>query len=262
MIVGAIGYNHIHDSHFVENRPLGSGCDLFLNVRTSAFFEINGVSYNVKKGTILLLSSDTPYRYKAVEETYADDWIYFHMSSEEKEKLEGDGVLFDVPMYIGNTEPISSIIRKITYEHYSAEKFHSEMENMYFSILFMKLARFISSGFIGEDNAVSDKLQRMTYLRSKIYADPISFGSVESMAEYLNMSCSGLQHSYKRFFGVTVSTDLINSRVSKAKELLSSTNLTVDKIAECCGYGCTYSFLRQFKQKCGCTPTEFRRMSM
>ena len=60
-------------------------------------------------------------------------------------------------------------------------------------------------------------------------------------------------------FGVSVMTDVINGRYDRAKRLLSSTNLTVKQIAERCGYVSEYNFMRQFKSKCGKTPTEYRK---
>ena len=53
-------------------------------------------------------------------------------------------------------------------------------------------------------------------------------------------------------------TDVINGRIENAKRLLSSTNLTVKEIAVKCGYGNEYNFMRQFKSRCGQTPTQYR----
>lgn len=262
MNVGAIGYNQTHEADFVMDRPDGSGCELFLHIRTPAVFELNGVKYKVRKGSIVLISPDTSFRYFGDGVNYCDDWIYYDITTEEKNRLIRDGVIFDRPIYLRSTDELGSIIHKITYEHYSADIYSKEMAKRYFEILFVKLIRLIKAGGDCPPGILSEKSTALSYLRSRIYADPCAFGSIEYMANYVNMSVSGLQHSYKKLFGVNISNDVIASRIERAKTLLSSTNLTIDKIADSSGYGCTYSFLRQFKERCGCTPTQYRKKAL
>lgn len=262
MRIGSIGYNQKHDADFVMDCTQGPGCYLFLHIRTPAVFEIYGESYKVRKGSVIILSPLTPCRYQGNECNYIDDWIYFGMLPEEKLKFEQDGIVFDKPLFISNSEDIGAIIRKVAYEHYSSEMYHYEIEEMFFSMLFMKLARSLKANFQHQPGHPGEKDAAMLELRTKIYSDPVSFNNVSEIARNMNMSCSGLQHSYKKLFDSTISQDIISSRIIKAKELLLNTNLTVDKIAESCGYSCTYSFLRQFRSKCQLTPTQFRNKSL
>lgn len=262
MTVGSIGFNHSHDADFVMECPQGPGCWLFLHIRTPAKFTVDGIDYKVKKESAIIIAPTTPCTYSGDGGRYADDWIYFGMTDEDRARLENAGIVFNKPLYLGNTHDLAHTIHRITFEHYSSEVFHQEIEEKYFDILFIKLARaFVAESTTGEISS-NEKGAIMAELRSAIYRDPITFSNVKFIAEHMNMSCSGLQHLYKRLFGVNVSSDIIASRILRAKELLVSTNLTLDRIAEGAGYSCTYSFLRQFKDKCGCTPTEFRRTAM
>lgn len=258
MNVGSIGYNHVHDAEYVMNRSRGPGCWLFLHIRTPAKFTVCGIDYDVKKESAILIEPNAPCRYSGCGGNYADDWIYFGMTEEEVAKLKSWGIVFNKPIYLGITHDLDDTIHRITFEHFSSDAFHLEIEEKYFEILFIKFARvFVSDNKTGKLYS-SEKGAMMAELRSAIYHDPITYSNVKFIAEHMNMSCSGLQHLYKKLFGVNVSSDIINSRIKRAKELLISTGLTLDKIAEGAGYSCTYSFLRQFKEKCGCTPTEFR----
>ena len=64
------------------------------------------------------------------------------------------------------------------------------------------------------------------------------------------MSRSGFAATFnKKTFGVTVMTDVTCAKMQRAKELLSSTRLTVGEIAEQCGYGCTYSFFTPVQEE-------------
>jgi AraC-like DNA-binding protein len=64
---------------------------------------------------------------------------------------------------------------------------------------------------------------------------------------------------YKKVFGIPVSADVINARVSLAKLLLVNTKCTQREIAERCGYATVFYFMRQFKEATGMTPGDYRK---
>lgn len=88
---------------------------------------------------------------------------------------------------------------------------------------------------------------------------PETVSGVDMLADEVGMSRSGFQHLYKKMFGVSIMQDIIRGRIERSKRLLVSTDLTVAEIAERCGYGSAFAFMRQFKEKCGVTPTEYRK---
>ena len=48
-------------------------------------------------------------------------------------------------------------------------------------------------------------------------------------------------------------------RVTRARELLVLTELSVEAVGTSCGYGTAERFARVFKQETGMTPTQFRK---
>ena len=81
--------------------------------------------------------------------------------------------------------------------------------------------------------------------------------------EELSKSCfynpSYLSRRFKEYFGLTITDFLSRSRLEKAEELLVSTNLSTDEIAQSCGFSSKNAFYRQFKELRGMTPGDFRR---
>ena len=48
-------------------------------------------------------------------------------------------------------------------------------------------------------------------------------------------------------------------RIEHAKYILTTTDLTLEQIAEICGYSNEVHFYRQFKQITGLTPSKYRK---
>ncbi|MGN1103026.1 MAG: helix-turn-helix domain-containing protein [Huintestinicola sp.] len=256
---GTIGYNYSHDSDFVMDRPGGPGCWLMLIIKTPALFELNGKSFSVRENSFVIISPETPCRYCASGDTYTDDWIYFSADEKTISRFGELGIPINEPIYLGDSEAVSHIVHILAYEHYSAEPFHLEIEEHYTEILLLSVSRLIQSGAHISSKMFIEKNHRMTQLRTMIHTDPERVMTIDEMAATVNMSRSGFQHLYKKMFGISVINDVINGRLERAKRLLSSTDLTVSEIAVKCGYTTEYNFMRQFKNRTGKTPTEFRR---
>ncbi len=259
MKIGSIGYNYPHGRDFVMDRPNGSGCYLILLIKTAAYFVINGVEYSVKPNSFVMFSPDTPYRYGPTEDIYTDDWMYFNVDEGDIEKMHSLKIPFDSVVHLGNSDELSQIMHILAYEHYSAEKYSAEIERSYTDIFLLKLSRIIQSKSYISSASFIERNYKLTQLRTRIFTMPESIPDIDAMASEIGMSRSGFQHLYRKMFGVSVMTDVINGRLDRAKRLLSSTNLTVKEIAERCGYSSEYNFMRQFKSRTGKTPTEYRK---
>lgn len=98
----------------------------------------------------------------------------------------------------------------------------------------------------------------LSTIRNKIYSEPYINRTIDYASHEVRMSRSTFQHAYKKQFGVTFIQDLINSRVSYAKMLLTSTNIAVEDVAKQCGYRTYVHFARQFKEQTGTTPSKYR----
>ena len=90
----------------------------------------------------------------------------------------------------------------------------------------------------------------------KHYADDIS---LENMAEQVNMSPQYLSKLIKKSTGFNFIEWLSMLRVKKAKELLTSSNLTVKEVCFMVGYKDPNYFSRIFKKRIGITPSEYVR---
>lgn len=110
-----------------------------------------------------------------------------------------------------------------------------------------KLVRTISS---------DQKLESICQYIEAHYCDPMF--SVTALSDYIQISPSALSRFFKKHMGTTVSDYIFDLKISKAKELLSETDKSIDQIVEEIGYQNVSSFIRRFKMNVGVTPGKYR----
>lgn len=85
--------------------------------------------------------------------------------------------------------------------------------------------------------------------------------SAYETAEHFHMTLPAFSRYFKEATGQNVMDFTIQTRIQKAKELLSTTNLPLKDISEQVGYYNVSSFTRRFKLNQGVTPGEYRKLS-
>lgn len=83
--------------------------------------------------------------------------------------------------------------------------------------------------------------------------------SQQECADYFHMNKDYLSRAFKKHTGIGMAKYLNNIRIRKAKELLKSTDLQIQEIADRVGYFDSKYFSRQFKLAAGMTPAQYRQ---
>lgn len=118
----------------------------------------------------------------------------------------------------------------------------------------------IFSYLFGENNKTSVYpvlKPAIKYIEENIHDTALSN---KTLAELCNLSESYFRRLFKTSFGVSPKQYILEARVNKAKALLELDNDKLLSIANECGFSNLYHFLRVFKEKNGCTPTEYKKM--
>ena len=103
--------------------------------------------------------------------------------------------------------------------------------------------------------------EKIKEIRMLLHHNPNQDQTIESLSEKIGISSSHFQHLYTQLFGISFQKDLIRMRIDYACNSLLTTNLSIEAIAELCGYSNTVHFYRQFKQMTGVTPTKYRQQN-
>jgi len=82
--------------------------------------------------------------------------------------------------------------------------------------------------------------------------------SLTGLAEHMSTSRNECCRYFKKIMNMTITEYLLEYRLSKAAELLSS-NYNITEIAERTGFCDTSYFIKLFKQKTGMTPKAYQK---
>ncbi|MCM3629562.1 response regulator [Paenibacillus glycanilyticus] len=83
--------------------------------------------------------------------------------------------------------------------------------------------------------------------------------TMRDVADYLHMNASYFSVLFKEQTGLTFSDYLTRRRVQRAKELLTSTRLSINEIAEKAGYQTAKYFVKVFRSHEGVSPGQYRK---
>lgn len=260
MEIDKIGYNHRHDGNFAINVSVENSWWLFLLVKTPAIFHIDGEEIISKPGSFILYSVGTEQHYRAYDDTYIDDWLHVLMCEEDISLLQWLGIPLNTVVELPDANDISVIMRTMAYEFNSGGMYKRRIVHSMLEVMFLKISRQLQLGE-GEypyNPANRSRYDELLMVRNHIYDYPQKDWSINMISDFVSLSRSTVQHEYKKAFGVSITRDIIEARISRAKHYLISTELTLAEIAELCGYSSTAFFIRQFKTTVNKSPTEFR----
>lgn len=249
--IAKIGENQKHDRSFFVDRPHGHPVFLLLLVKTPARFFVESEWVQTPPGTAVVFRAGQRHLYGLADDCteYIDNWLHI----EPPVPVLSRHFPFGRPVTLHNAAEFYSLFHLIHTEFYSV----SHHKNIIIDQLTTALLHKIEDESDMED--YPEIYYKIATLREKIYSNPKYEWNIPEIASSLHIS-EGYFHSvYKHFFNKTCISDVIESRVQAACELLTSTSKTVEDIAESCGYHNTEHFIRQFKKIMGNTPTKYRK---
>lgn len=244
---------------FVEERRHGLVDFLFLRFHSRTTLILGEKTYTLTKPCMLLIDSGTPYRYFSNSSDYRDDYLHFAVENRTQFLNELTFPL-NTPVMASNNTAISTLLELIQTEHQSKNRLAARSIDLLIRCLFVKVAEEWMQG--QQPNLSVPHYYELLQVRSAILASPERPWKIEELADLAHLSPSYFQVIYKKAFGITCMTEVINAKIEEAKLLLTSTELPVGTIALKTGYNEVYHFIRQFKKSTGMTPGAFRKKAV
>lgn len=169
-------------------------------------------------------------------------------------------------MFLSEDEEIKiqQIIENIKQEYQTnIDKFSQNIIISQLETLLNYSERFYQRQFITRQKAHHQFLEKLENLLNDYFeSDDIKeqgLPSVQFLSEKLNMSPQYMRSLLKSLTGQTTQQIIHEKLIEKAKEKLSTTDLTVSEIAYELGFEHSQSFNKLFKSKTDISPLEFRK---
>ena len=160
-------------------------------------------------------------------------------------------------------EMIGEIFKNIEKEYnHSIDQFSQDVIVSQIELLLNYSNRFYNRQFITRKTASNDLLTKIEALLDEYFQNDKILESglptVQFFADKLNLSPNYLSDMLRIITGQSTQQHIHNKLIEKAKEALSTTNLTVSEIAYQLGFEYPQSFSKLFKAKMNVSPLEYR----
>lgn len=156
---------------------------------------------------------------------------------------------------------IEAIIKNIEKEINSRlDNFSQDVIVSNLDLLLSYCNRFYSRQFITRKMATNDLLTNFENILDNYFNkdSDVTLPTVEKLAYELHVSSSYLSDMLRSVTGQSTQQHIHDKLIEKAKEILTTTNLTVSEIAYQLGFEYPQSFSKLFKSKTNLTPIEYR----
>ena len=252
-----MGYQFVNVGGFEADRPEGTGDYLFLFFRCPTEVCLKGRYELIPENTYIIYEKGAPQVYRKLDGHYINDWIHFDIVPYQN-FFEDLDIPLNTPIRLKDTKEIEKLTSDMLLEYFTIREDREKILHHEARTLFHRFAQIYHES-IGEDKIRIKHFPAFDKLRRHI----LNFeyqpqNGVEQIAEDMKMSRSYLQHLYKKFFGVSISNDLICARLEQARKLLDTTQYSISEIAEILQYDNIEHFSRQFKSKYGMSPRAYR----
>ena len=261
-------YNWRPYSHF----SVCLDCRLFYIKNGEGEIVIEGKKYFFEKNTLIIFQSGTKYKFIvrepiniiSVNFDFTQDNCH-HISpyatvqvknnetlplGTEKIQFENANVL-ENPIVIRNFST-NGILKNMLSEISIKPPFYREKTSLLLKNLIIDIVR---TAALSEQSNLENKLNKVLSYIQENYDENITN---EQLAKIVNYHPYYLNRVFKKYTGVTLHKYLLDYRISMAENMLLSTEITVEKIAEQVGFNSTTCFISYFKKVKFLTPSQFR----
>ncbi len=219
----------------------------------------DGKEYTVKKGDILLFEPGYPQKLHRKREDDAVNY-YVHFGGYAASEILRDCGLARSGIYNLGEDPLVLD----TFVHLIVA-FTLGNDIPYVNYLFSKILMHISAHREEAQNRVHmteayDNKVIMGLMRLDWEAKHSENPTMKKYADISGYGMSQFVRSFKATTGKTPTRYMIDSKISKAKELLLTTSLPMNQVASLCGYNDPLYFSRIFKKRVGVSPREYRKI--
>ena len=261
-------YNWRPYSHF----SVCLDCRLFYIKNGEGEIVIEGKKYFFEKNTLIIFQSGTKYKFIVREPIniisvnfdftqdnchHISPYATVQVKNNETLPLGTEKIQFENANVLENLIVIrnfstNGILKNMLSEISIKPPFYREKTSLLLKNLIIDIVR---TAALSEQSNLENKLNKVLSYIQENYDENITN---EQLAKIVNYHPYYLNRVFKKYTGVTLHKYLLDYRISMAENMLLSTEITVEKIAEQVGFNSTTCFISYFKKVKFLTPSQFR----
>ena len=224
-----------------------------------------GVMFFISPGQVFSIEADTAIQHTGWSLLLHPDFLWNTPLAQKIKQYEYFSYAVHEALHLSEKEEamIAGIMQNIEQEYHSnIDKFTEDLIIAQIELLLIYSERFYNRQFITskiDNHQILDRLKNI--LNEYFNSDAIKKGlpTVQYIAKALNVSPNYLSALLKVLTGQSTQQHIHDKLIEKAKERLSTSDLSASEIAYQLGFEHSQSFSKLFKSKTNLSPMEFRR---
>ncbi len=263
-----ISLSKTHDHTWASSGHEHDYFELVYLKRGSADFETSEETVSLSPHNIIIIKPHQLHKFTVTSSTC--EFMVLSFAIDISENLSADiAELADIinelqqrPHMVltpGPKNAVLNALKRIIWARQNREKWDDFLSYLLLLEMLVYLSREIlsSSGFSAE-KGINDAMMRA---RDYITANFHRHISLSELAAHVYLSESYLSHCFKARFGISPKNFILQVRINRAKELLSSTDMKINDIALKVGFLSQQRFNDSFKRLENITPLKYRKNS-
>lgn len=273
LAVTTTGYQHVHpgESYPLSTPPAGYGFQenrrrvlneyqLYYITRGSGYFESASCSRTrIEAGMMFMLFPGEWHTFSPDPTTGWDDhWIGFNGSFMDDKIRTGFFTFKNCVFRVGVNEKIIDIYHEILDIALDEKKGYQQVIASLAISLIGRL-HYEDLNHTYSDTYILRVINQAKTIMKEEMANNLP---LEEIAHSLGISYSMFRREFKKKCGISPGQYRLELKLTKAKELLHSTNMSIADISSSLHFECIGQFSTFFKKKTGCSPLEFRKQGI
>ena len=241
-----------------------SAVEILLTLEGMVTYTIEDKIYQVRKGEILIVPPDTLHSLTMGEGSSRYLFLFESDAIMTMRDIKSMAMYFHKPFHLRDGSDAHVRIRELLLR---AREAYEKRELMWNTACYSSILRIyatLGQQYLSGIRPRSDDSMRnmdsevitavMTYIDNH-YREELS---LEDVAKFAGFSRYYFSRSFKRQTGYSFKDYLCQKRLQVAMDLLIRTNRSMRDVATESGFGSVATFNRVFREKKGCTPTQYR----
>ena len=241
-----------------------SAVEILLTLEGSVTYTVDDIVYQVRKGEVLIIPPDMQHALSMGEESSRYLFLFEPEGILSMRDIKTLTPYFHRPFHLRDGSEAHVRIRELLLKLKDVyEKRELMWNTVCYSYLLQVYAMLGQRYLNGVRNRIPDGgriveseviTASMTYINNHYKQDL----SLEDVAEFAGFSRYYFSRSFKKQTGYSFKDYLCEKRLQVATDLLIRTDKSMKDVAAESGFGSVATFNRVFREKKGCTPTQFR----